>query len=266
MRFFPRRWTTALLTEAGAGKIESSSSTIDNLSILSASANPSDNETSTQEQIRTDHWKKILVALAPLRIAVVAVLLTWIFYATTVQMVWMFAPIGLPTSPVTLLDPFRIANRYGLFAMMTRGRYEIEFQGANDGQTWTAYPFGHKPQELDKPPGIYAPYQPRFDWNLWFASLGGWRDNPLVLRTEQRLLTNDQDVLALFAANPFAQRPPRQVRAVLWQYWFTSRAEKRATGHWWRRELLGLYAPAIEIEPDGRVGVKQWPEQLPPHE
>jgi hypothetical protein len=266
MRFFPRRWTTALLPKAGAGKIESSSSTLNNLSILSASANPSDNETSTQEQIRTNHWKKILVALAPLRIAVVGVLLTWIFYATTVQMVWMFAPIGLPTSPVTLLDPFRIANRYGLFAMMTRGRYEIEFQGANDGQTWTAYPFGHKPQELDKPPGIYAPYQPRFDWNLWFASLGGWRDNPLVLRTEQRLLTNDQDVLALFAANPFAQRPPRQVRAVLWQYWFTSRAEKRATGHWWRRELLGLYAPAIKLEPDGRASVVQWPEQLPPHE
>ena len=30
--------------------------------------------------------------------------------------------------------PFRIANRYGLFAVMTRGRYEIEFQGSNDGQ------------------------------------------------------------------------------------------------------------------------------------
>ena len=23
---------------------------------------------------------------------------------------------------------------------MTRGRYEIEFQGSNDGQNWTAYP------------------------------------------------------------------------------------------------------------------------------
>jgi lipase maturation factor 1 len=73
-------------------------------------------------------------------------------------------------------------------------------------------------------------------------------------------------VLALFAANPFPNTPPRQVRAVLWQYWFTSMAEKRVHGLWWRRELLGLYAPAIQLDPGGKVGVMQWPEQLPPHE
>ena len=105
-------------------------------------------------------------------------MLIWIFYATTVQMIWIILPrFPLPTSPVAALDPFRIANRYGLFAVMTRGRWEIEFQGSNDGQNWVAYPFRYKPQDLGKPPGIYAPYQPRFDWNLWFASLGSWREN-----------------------------------------------------------------------------------------
>ena len=104
--------------------------------------------------------------------AIIAFVLTWIFYATTVQVFWMISPVPFPTTPVSLLEPFRIANRYGLFAVMTRGRYEIEFQGSNDGKTWIAYPFRHKPQELDKVPRIYAPYQPRFDWNLWFASLG----------------------------------------------------------------------------------------------
>jgi hypothetical protein len=193
-------------------------------------------------------------------------LLAWIFYATTAQMVWMIGPAPLPTSPVALLDPFRIANRYGLFAVMTRGRYEIEFQGSNDGETWIAYPFRHKPQELNKPPGIYAPYQPRLDWNLWFASLGEWRDNPMVLRTERRLLSNDADVLELFAGNPFPQGPPRQVRAILWQYWFTSIAEKREHGLWWRRESIGLYAPAIELQADGRISVTQWPATMPPHE
>jgi hypothetical protein len=178
----------------------------------------------------------------------------------------MITPVPLPTLPVTLLDPFRIANRYGLFAVMTRGRYEIEFQGSNDGQTWIAYPFRHKPQELDKPPRIYAPYQPRLDWNLWFASLGEWRDNPMVLRTERRLLSNEPDVLTLFARNPFPQGPPRQVRAVLWQYWFTSMAEKRERGLWWRRELLAIYAPAIQLEPDGRISVTQWPGPMAPHE
>jgi hypothetical protein len=213
-----------------------------------------------------DGWQKNRFWLAPLRVAITAVLLLWIFYATTAQMLWMLMSAPLPTSPVALLDPFRIANRYGLFAVMTRGRYEIEFQGSNDGQTWIAYPFRHKPQEPNQPPRIYAPYQPRLDWNLWFASLGEWRDNPLVLRTERRLLSSDPDVLALFAANPFPQAPPRQVRAVLWQYWFTSLAEKREHGLWWRRELLGLYAPAVRLEPDGKIGVTQWPEPMPPHE
>ena len=201
--------------------------------------------------------------LAAVRLAVSSVFLTWVFYATTVELIWMFVRIPLPSSPVVALEPFRIANEYGLFAVMTRGRYEIEFQGSNDGVNWTAYPFRYKPQALDRPPGIYAPYQPRFDWNLWFASLGSYREYPFVTNVEVRLLANDKDVLALFAGNPFATTPPRHVRAMLWQYWFTSMAEKRATGNWWRRDLLGLYAPALEREPDGNIKVTDWPTLEP---
>ncbi len=109
-------------------------------------------------------------------------ILSWIFYATTAELIWMFSILPLPTAPVAALEPFRIANRYGLFGIMTRGRYEIEFQGSDDGKTWVPYPFRYKPQDLSQPPGIYAPYQPRFDWNLWFASLGSWQEYPIVLR------------------------------------------------------------------------------------
>ncbi len=241
-RFFPNSWKPQLLPVPAAPQA------------------PSGNGAGRDLRQNIQLW------LAPLRISVTAVLLVWIFYATTAQMTWMITPAPLPTSPVALLDPFRIANRYGLFAVMTRGRYEIEFQGSNDGQTWIAYPFRYKPQELYKAPRIYAPYQPRFDWNLWFASLGEWHDNPLVLRTERRLLSDDPDVLALFAANPFPQGAPRQVRAVLWQYWFTSVAEKREHGPWWRREPLGLYAPAIQLTPGGSIAVTQWPQPIPPRE
>jgi len=204
--------------------------------------------------------------ITALKVAVTSVMLIWIFYSTTLQMIWLLFPrVPLPISPVTALEPFRIANRYSLFAVMTRGRYEIEFQGSNDGQNWTAYPFRYKPQALNEYPRIYAPYQPRFDWNLWFASLGSWRENLIVPSTEERLLAGAPDVLALFGGNPFPQAPPKQVRAMLWQYWFTSMAEKRATGMWWRRNLLGLYGPVLEREPDGKVVVVEWPEQLPPH-
>ena len=33
---------------------------------------------------------------------------------------------------------------------MTRGRYEIDLQGSNDGEPWVAYPFRFKPQDLSK--------------------------------------------------------------------------------------------------------------------
>ena len=190
-------------------------------------------------------------------------MLTWIFYATTAELIWMFRRIPLPTSPVAALEPFRIANQYGLFAVMTRGRYEIEFQGSTDGENWTAYPFRYKPQALDEAPRVYAPYQPRFDWNLWFASLGGWRDYPLVPSTEIRLLSNDKDVLSLFSGNPFSREPPGQIRVVLWQYWFTTMAEKKTTGMWWRRQWLGLYAPTLERKSDGRIQVIGWPDVAP---
>lgn len=199
-----------------------------------------------------------------LAVSVSAVMLSWIFYATTAEIIWMFARHPhLPQTPVIALEPFRVANQYGLFAMMTRGRYEIEFEGSIDGQNWRTYPFRYKPQALDKPPGIYAPYQPRFDWNLWFASLGQWREYPIAPNTAVRLLANDKDVLSLFAGNPFPNQPPKQIRVMLWQYWFTTMAEKHRTGLWWRRESLGLYAPTLEREADGSIQVAEWPNVAP---
>ncbi len=154
-----------------------------------------------------------------------------------VKMLWPSAP--LPVGPAAALDTLRIANSYGLFAVMTPHRFEIEFQGSEDGVNWVAYPFRYKPQDVRERPRIYAPYQPRFDWNLWFASLGSWEQNLMVPRTEALLLDGDEDVLGLFGGNPFRARPPRFVRAVLWQYWFSTKAEKKASGVWWRRELVG---------------------------
>jgi hypothetical protein len=196
-----------------------------------------------------------------LRLWVQAFFLTWIFYVTTALLIFMFAPRApLPRGPILALEPFRFANDFGLFALMTRERYEIEFQGSMDGKTWTAYPFRYKPQDIRVPPRIYAPYQPRFDWNLWFASLGNWRQNQFVLQTEQCLLDGEPDVLALFAGNPFVGRPPEQIRVVLWQYWFSDWKEKQEQGIWWRRSEIGLYAPTLERMPDGKIEILAWPD------
>lgn len=198
-------------------------------------------------------------------LAVSAVFLTWIFYATTVLLLLMFnSPLALPLQPVKVLQPFRIANQYGLFAVMTRERDEIEFQGSRDGKHWTDYRFRYKPQDLKEAPGIYAPYQPRFEWNLWFASLSDFERNTWVVQTEVLLLRNDPSVISLFRSNPFPGKPPMEVRAVLWQYRFTDFSTKHETGRWWDRNFEGLYAPVIGRLPNGKTFVKKWPANVPP--
>ena len=152
---------------------------------------------------------------------------------------------------------FRIANEFGLFAVMTRDRYEIEFQGSRDGRTWTPYPFRYKPQDVRAPPGIYAPYQPRFDWNLWFASLGTWRQYPFVVQVEERLLSGEPDVLALFSGNPFPAHglPSEDSRGhlcniVVFRLGMTKRTQGSLVAP---RAMIGLYAPTLERTPDGNI-------------
>jgi hypothetical protein len=216
--------------------------------------------------LRTNHdWTATMRAIfSNAYLYISAAVFLWLLYANLYILLsrfrWNIVP---PAEPVALLEPFRVANPYGLFGRMTWKRFEIEFQGSNDGENWVPYVFRNKPQNPAEAPRIYAPYQPRFDWNLWFASLGEWRENPWVVRCEQLLLTGDPDVEKLFAAKPFPKSPPKQIRAVLWQYWCTDRATKRATGMWWRREYLGLYAPSLERLPAGNIEVTNFPESLP---
>jgi hypothetical protein len=153
--------------------------------------------------------------------------------------------------PAIALQPFRIANRYGLFAVMTENRYELEYQGSNDGIHYEPYPFRYKPQDPLVAPGLFAPYQPRFEWNLWFASLSSWQRDPWVMNAGVRLLEGRPEVLKLFAKDPFAGKPPRYLRIVRWEYWFSTPADRRKTGAWWVREARGDYAPELERTDEG---------------
>src|SRR5262249_1975398 len=58
-------------------------------------------------------------------------------------------------------EPLRSMNPYGLFAVMTRDRPEIEVEGSDDGRTWRPYLFRWKACELDRRPRFCAPHLPR---------------------------------------------------------------------------------------------------------
>jgi len=82
---------------------------------------------------------------------------------------------------------------------------------------------------------------------MWFAALGDYQGDPWIVRFMARLLQGSPEVLRLLGGNPFADGPPRYVRAQLYQYSFTTPAERRSTGAWWKWELKGVYLPAVSL-------------------
>jgi hypothetical protein len=146
------------------------------------------------------------------------------------------------------LEPFRIANGYGLFRVMTKDREEIVIEGSTDGIDWLSYEFKWKPGDVMRAPGWCAPHQPRLDWQMWFAALGSYRENPWFGRLIVRLLQGSQDVSRLLAKNPFPYEPPRYIRAMFYRYRFTTLRERRETGAWWKREQLREYLPTVSAD------------------
>jgi len=148
--------------------------------------------------------------------------------------------------PVALIQHFRSANRYALFASMTHDRKHIEFEGSADGgKTWKPYRFKWQPQELDGRPRFMAPHLPRFDWNLWFAVLGRFQEHPFVALTAAKLMDGEGSVEKLFKENPFKESPPDRIRFPLYQYHFTDMKTWRNEGEWWRRQRIGYYGPQM---------------------
>ena len=143
------------------------------------------------------------------------------------------------------ISPFRSLNVYGLFVDMTTSRPEISIEASMDGVTWAPYVFRWKPGDPSRRPAFVAPHQPRLDWQMWFAALGTCRRNPWLVAFMERLLEPSPEVEGLLESVPFGGRAPAKVRAVLWNYRFTSFEERARTGDWWERERKGLYCPVL---------------------
>jgi predicted DCC family thiol-disulfide oxidoreductase YuxK len=146
------------------------------------------------------------------------------------------------------LQSFRIVNGYGLFRVMTKDRDEIVIEGSANGIDWLPYEFKWKPGDVMRAPGWCAPHQPRLDWQMWFAALGSYRENPWFGRLIVRLLEGSRDVSRLLATNPFPLEPPRYVRASLYRYRFTTFREHHESGAWWKREELREYLPTVSLD------------------
>jgi lipase maturation factor 1 len=176
-------------------------------------------------------------------------LFAFIMFVSVAGLAGMFG-LRVPSLVDNVLAPaarFGFVNEYGLFASMTTSRPEISIEGSNDAVDWQPYIFPYKPGPLNRAPGWAEPFQPRLDWQMWFAALGNYRENPWLLRFMERLLEGSPPVLQLLERNPFAGKPPKYIRAMVYDYRFTTFEERRQTGNWWKRELKGTYFPPISL-------------------
>ncbi len=145
------------------------------------------------------------------------------------------------------LESFEIVNPYGLFAVMTTSRTELVVEGSNDNVHWYEYSFRYKPGDVRRRLPLVAPYQPRLDWQMWFAALGTPASNSWTKTLVYRLLTAEPSVLGLLEANPFP-RAPRLIRIVAYNYTFADPARRTGQGVIWQRKLLGIWFDPVSID------------------
>ncbi|MHA6695231.1 lipase maturation factor family protein [Homoserinimonas sp. A520] len=188
--------------------------------------------------------------------------------------VWWMVPaiavslllVGLSVQPVRNLfsrhqlmnasfNRWQLVNAYGAFGSVTKQRYEVIVEGTldaspSDSADWQEYEFKGKPGDPSRIPRQFAPYHLRLDWLMWFLPLGSVHEEWFYAFLG-KLLVADARTLRLLRVDPFDGEPPRWVRASLFFYRFSTRAERRESGLWWMRERMRVAIPPVSLPPDG---------------
>jgi hypothetical protein len=158
----------------------------------------------------------------------------------------------------TSFDPLDLVNTYGAFGTVGKERLNVVFEGTMDNDStdqahWQPYMFKGLPVALDKRPPQIAPYQLRLDWQMWFASMSIPDEYPWTFHLVWKLLHNNPGALGLLAANPFPDKPPRYIRAVLYRYRFARRENPQ--GLWWNREKIAVWMRPMNVNDQELIGV-----------
>ena len=143
-----------------------------------------------------------------------------------------------------LIQPLQSINGYGLFRGMTTGRPEIVVELSLDGADWREQPLRWKPGAPGRAPRFVQPHMPRLDWQMWFAALDPAGAEPWLQALMDQLLAGSPAVTRLLGDPAFGDARPRHVRLAYYRYAFTTPAQRRATGDWWRRQPMGYLMEA----------------------
>ena len=154
-------------------------------------------------------------------------------------------------------DPFHVVGTYGAFGSVTKERDEVVVEGTDEAvltssTRWREYEFKGKPGDVMRRPPQYAPYHLRLDWLMWFAAMSSPLYHEWFGPFLAKLLLADPATLGLLRLDPFSGERPRFIRARLFRYRFTTPEERRDTGAWWHRELVGDYVRPVSLRMLGR--------------
>jgi hypothetical protein len=187
------------------------------------------------------------------RVAIgLAVLVAWLSVAPVVNM------LSPQQAMNASFDPLELVNTYGAFGSVGRERDEVVLQGTDDADPatarWVDYEFRYTPGDPMRRPCVVSPYQPRLDWQIWFAAMESVEDNPWLVHLVIKLLEADRPALDLLDPHgPFRDHAPRFVRARLFRYRFTNRGEPG----WWVRSDRGEYLPPLALDSPALVAYRE---------
>ena len=147
-------------------------------------------------------------------------------------------------------DPLHLVNTYGAFGTVGRVRNEVILEGTDEetlgpDTVWKEYEFIAKPGDVKRRPPFIAPYQPRLDWQIWFAAMSTIDREPWLVSLIHQLLKGGSPAARLLAHNPFPEKPPAYIRAELYEYRFTRFGDP--PGAWWKRRRIGLYLRPVSL-------------------
>ena len=152
----------------------------------------------------------------------------------------------------TSFNQLHIVNTYGAFGSINEVRNELVVQGTNDlvideNTVWKEYEFKAKPTDINRNLPIIAPYQPRIDWQLWFAAFSNYQREPWVTHMVWKLLHNDPGMISLISENPFPEQPPNFIRIEFYRYEFLEPGSDAI----WKRTYVGNWLPPLSKDNPG---------------
>ncbi|XP_059622861.1 lipase maturation factor 2-like [Phlebotomus argentipes] len=127
---------------------------------------------------------------------------------------------------------------------MRAARLEVVLEHADHIEgPWQEYEFQYKPGNVNFSLPMAGPYLPRLDFQMYDVAAKTYDKVPWLPALALRLLSNEASVMNLLSGRSHLRQSPKFVRGVLYEYHYTSWAERNNLAYWTRRRVREFLPP-----------------------